>query len=71
VALANGAVTNDVTINDQALHLAPGETREVALRAPASGTLPVHIESSAGFRPSDVSASQDRRYLGVRVEVRS
>ncbi len=71
LTVANGAVANDVTINDEPLHLAPGETHDVALTVPASGALPVHIRSAAGFRPSDVSSSQDRRYLGVRVSARA
>jgi hypothetical protein len=71
LTVANGAVANDVTINDEPLHLAPGETHDVALTIPASGALPVHIRSAAGFRPSDVSSSQDRRYLGVRVSARA
>jgi hypothetical protein len=71
LALANGAVANDVAVNDERLSLAPGETRDVVLSIPASGTVPVHIQSAAGFRPSDISSSQDHRYLGVRVSVRT
>jgi 2-polyprenyl-6-methoxyphenol hydroxylase-like FAD-dependent oxidoreductase len=70
LTLANGAAANDVTVNDERLHLAPGETRDVVLHAAGPAALPVHIQSPAGFRPSDVSLSQDRRYLGVRVRAR-
>jgi hypothetical protein len=71
LAFANGAAANDVTVNDERLHLAPGETRDVVLTLPPSGRVPVHIHSAAGFRPSDVSSSQDRRYLGVRVSAKT
>jgi hypothetical protein len=71
LTMANGAAENDVTVNDETLHLAPGEAHDVVLTIPASGALPVHIRSAAGFRPSDVSSSQDRRYLGVRVRAKA
>ena len=51
--------------------LAPGQRQaiDVAL-PPGTRTVPIHVAFSGGFRPADVDpSSQDRRLLGLRVEL--
>jgi hypothetical protein len=73
--LANGAAANAVQLDlpgqaAQTVRLRASETRTFDVVVPASGLVQVKLTSPAGFRPSDVSASRDTRYLGVRVVVR-
>jgi hypothetical protein len=71
--LENGPMSNAVSVASggrvQDLPLHPSESRALPLPLD-TGTVRVTITSPAGFRPSDVSASADRRYLGVRVGLR-
>jgi hypothetical protein len=72
--LGNGPMSNAVFVETdghaQTLTLQPSESRVIAAPLGAEGSVQVTITSPAGFRPSEVSASADRRYLGVRVMVR-
>jgi hypothetical protein len=70
----NGSAPNDVRLQIdgqlQTLSLQPDEERpfEVPVSGP-DGVLRLRIGSEAGFRPSE-AVTGDRRYLGVRVEIR-
>ncbi|MEZ5318197.1 MAG: hypothetical protein R2752_12415 [Vicinamibacterales bacterium] len=73
--LGNAPVPNDVrlvvdgaVVLDEAM--AASASREVSLPATPDGRVLVSVRSSGGFRPSDLGGSEDRRYLGVRVELR-
>jgi hypothetical protein len=73
LSIRNGASANTFTIRSDAwqevLTLAAGETRVIALPvANAMGAWPLTITSSSGFRPSD-TAGDDRRFLGVWIQL--
>jgi hypothetical protein len=72
--LANGAMSNAVSFDagghPQTLTLQPSESRVITAPLDAGGSVRVTIASPAGFRPSDIGAGADRRYLGVRVMLR-
>jgi len=76
VALRNGPVQNDVTLDSgrwrHALTLAPGEEREV--RVPiedARNAALVRITCSSGFRPSETEpGNRDSRFLGVYARIK-
>ncbi len=70
----NGAVANRLELSSgvwsDALDLAPGESRRLDVPTP-HGAAVVRLFAQRGFRPSDVEpGSTDRRFLGVRLEVR-
>ncbi len=72
--LRNGATPNEITLTvngaEETLALEASEERLVPLPDVVRGTpIRVQIKSPAGFRPSDVGPSDDRRFLGVWVEV--
>jgi hypothetical protein len=73
LALANGDAANDLRLEwgsrQEKLTLAPAESRTVNVDMTRDGSALVRLTSPSGFRPSDDGASQDRRYLGVRVKV--
>jgi hypothetical protein len=69
----NGSASNLVTIDSgtsrQRFALSGFQQRTVDLPATEPGDLiVVRIGASSGFRPSDISSSGDRRYLGVWIE---
>ena len=68
--LQNGGAPNDVTVRmggwQQTVALAPFQEHVVSLpAADATGSWRLLIASAAGFRPSELSGGDDRRYLGV------
>ncbi len=70
----NGGAPNDVVVTidgvEQTLSLGPSDGRR--LEIPLAGTRPavhVRVYSPAGFRPADVGPSEDRRYLGVWIQL--
>jgi hypothetical protein len=74
VRLRNGGAVNAIEVwtplGTETFSMEPFEERTVPLPAPGPGrALDVRIGSAGGFRPSDVSASGDRRLLGVWMEV--
>lgn len=50
--------------------LPPGDERRLTYPIEPDGTLRLTITSRNGFRPSEISASADTRWLGVWIEVR-
>jgi hypothetical protein len=56
--------------SEETFEMAPSETRrvEVPLEGMA-GNAVVRVRSAAGFRPADAGPSDDRRYLGVWVQI--
>ena len=72
----NGPVENTVTLESgswrESLTLRPGEERLMQLPIDANRRMtPLRVQSSRGFRPSDVDRnSEDRRLLGVWIETR-
>jgi hypothetical protein len=72
--LRNGPHPNLVTVQAGALTipetLQPHETRTLAIPVDPRGVVTISVTTSRGFRPSDVSGSPDRRFLGVCVEIK-
>jgi len=75
MTVQNGGAPNMVVVqigrDVESVSLDPSEARDVPI-APAgsASTTRVRVESSAGFRPSDVGPSEDRRFLGAWVVLR-
>jgi hypothetical protein len=74
VVLRNGSAPNHVRLyadrDAQTISLQPDEERIVAIPiAAADGVVRLKVGSESGFRPSD-AVTGDRRYLGVRIEIR-
>ncbi len=71
MTLRNGASPNVITIaagtERHDLDLAPSESRVIQVPLNADGSADVTINAAKGFRPSDISTSADRRFLGVWV----
>jgi hypothetical protein len=72
--LQNGGAPNQVTVtmgeSEETFEMAPSETRRVEVPLEGMpGIAVVRVRSAAGFRPSEVGPSDDRRYLGVWVEI--
>lgn len=70
LVVRNGGAANEVVIQvdgwSQTLTLAEWQEEVVTLpAASAAGAWIVQIRSASGFRPSEVSGGEDRRYLGV------
>ncbi|ODS51925.1 MAG: hypothetical protein ABS36_19355 [Acidobacteria bacterium SCN 69-37] len=67
--LANGPGPNRVvvTIDGSVRHLDLGASETIDVPVPVSpaAAVRVHVESPAGFKPSDDGVSRDARYLGV------
>ena len=56
----------------RSLDLVPGQAVEVELPMFDSGVVPLTITADSGFFPKDVDqTSNDRRFLGIWVEVKS
>jgi hypothetical protein len=76
LGLRNGAAANTVRLQSGKWQvewtLQPGESREVLVpRLGRDGTVPLGVQTSAGFRPFAVDpSSHDMRWLGVWVELR-
>jgi hypothetical protein len=74
LVLRNGAAPNQVTWrvqgDERTLAMAPSEEQAARAVPDAAGLVRLRITSAGGFRPSEISASRDGRYLGVWVEVR-
>jgi hypothetical protein len=74
LAVRNAPVANVVTIQTgswrEVLQLTPGEERQIRVPvSPQRGAALVTIESTSGFRPSEVEAdNRDNRFLGVWVK---
>lgn len=71
-----GAAENRTTVSTfgwrRSFTLVPGQAVEVELPAFDSGVVPLTISADAGFYPKDVDPqSNDRRFLGIWVEVKS
>jgi hypothetical protein len=71
----NGAARNVVTLDagsyQRQVDLSASEERLVSLPiAGPGGVLTLRIDAAFGFRPSNISTSNDRRYLGVWIELR-
>jgi hypothetical protein len=74
VLLRNGGSANNVRLQvdteSQTVALQPDEERQIAVPVSGpDGVVRLRISSEAGFRPSE-AVTGDRRYLGVRVEIR-
>ena len=74
VLLRNGDSANNVRLQidaaPQTVALQAGEERQIAVQVSGpDGVVRLRIGSEAGFRPSE-AVTGDRRYLGVRVEIR-
>jgi hypothetical protein len=72
--IRNGAVSNQLRVSSgswsETLDLTPGQAGTIAVPVPGDAAL-VELFAERGFRPADIDrASTDRRFLGVRVEVR-
>ncbi|HYN07238.1 MAG TPA: hypothetical protein VES67_07595 [Vicinamibacterales bacterium] len=75
LALRNGSAPNRVRLQAdadvQTISLQPDEERPVSVPVGAAdGIVRLRVSSEAGFRPSE-ALSGDRRYLGVRVEIKN
>jgi len=71
----NGGAPNTVVVRTdgrtETLTLEPSEERTLPANLAAQGAaVRVQVSSSDGFRPSDVSQSEDRRFLGVWIGIR-
>jgi len=72
--LRNAPVPNTLTIEAgrwrEDMTLAPGEERRIEIPVDrARNSMLVRLTSASGFRPSEVTASRDERFLGVWVKV--
>jgi hypothetical protein len=73
LALTNGDAANVLKLEwgsrRETLTLAAAESRTIGVDVTREGSALVRLTSPSGFRPSDDGASEDRRYLGVRVRI--
>jgi hypothetical protein len=72
--LQNGGAPNQVTVtmgeSAETFEMTPSETRRIEV--PLAGmpaAAAVRIRSAGGFRPAEVGPSDDRRYLGVWIQI--
>jgi len=72
--LQNGATPNEITLTvdgrEETHALGSSGERHVLVPATEPGApVRIHVRSPAGFRPSDIGPSDDRRFLGVWIEI--